>query len=66
MEYCRTAEYLWLVGSCRIMELFELEGTFKGHLVQLPAMNRDIYGSVRVLRAWSSLTLSVSRDEEYW
>ena len=30
-----------------IIELFELEGTLKGHLVQPPAMNRDTYSPIR-------------------
>jgi len=29
------------------MELFELEGTFKGCLAQTPAMNRDTYNSIK-------------------
>ncbi|KAK4830027.1 LOW QUALITY PROTEIN: hypothetical protein QYF61_008365 [Mycteria americana] len=38
-------------------------GTFKGHLVQpLPAMSRDIFSWIRLLRAPSNLTLNVSRD----
>ena len=44
------------------MELFELEGTFKGHLIPLPAMDTETYSSIWVLRAWSSLTLDVSKD----
>jgi len=31
----------------RIIELFELEGTLRGHLVQLCAMNRDTNSSIR-------------------
>jgi len=31
----------------RIIEPFELEGTLKGHLVQLPAMHKDIHSSIR-------------------
>ena len=34
-----------------IMTLFELGGIFKGHLTQLPAMNRDTYSWTRLLRA---------------
>ena len=36
--------------------------TLKGRLVQFLAMNRDTYSYIRLLRALSSLTLSVSRD----
>jgi len=46
----------------RITEWFGLEGTFQGHLVQPPAMSRDIYHQTRLLRAPSNLTLNVSRD----
>ena len=31
----------------RIIELFELEGTPKGHVVPLTALNRDVYSSIR-------------------
>ena len=44
----------------RIIESFESEGTLGGYVC--PAMNRDAYSSVRVLRAPSSLTFSVSKD----
>jgi len=35
-------------GSCplRITELLDLEGTFKGHVVPLPAMHRDTHSSI--------------------
>ena len=46
----------------RINEIFELEETLKGHLVQLPATSRDAYSYIRLLRAPSSLTLVVSRE----
>ena len=42
------------------MELFELEGTFKGHRVQLPCSEQGHLQLHQVLRAPSSLTLSVS------
>ena len=44
------------------VELFELERTPKGHLVQLPAMNTDTDSSIMLLRVPPSLTLDVSRD----
>ncbi|KAK4831893.1 LOW QUALITY PROTEIN: hypothetical protein QYF61_020040 [Mycteria americana] len=47
----------------RIIECFGLEGTFTGHLVQPPCNSRDIFKSIRLLRASSNLTLNVSRDE---
>jgi len=46
----------------RITECFGLEGTFKGHLVQPPAVSRDIFNPIRLLRAPSSPTRNVSRD----
>ena len=32
---------------CRLIEFFGLEETLKGHLVPLPALNRDTRGSIR-------------------
>ena len=52
----------WALIYHRGIELFELEETLKCHLVQPPAMSRDTYSYIRLLRALSSLTLSVSRD----
>ena len=49
-------------GTHRIMESFELEETFKGHLVQLPCNEQGCLHYIRLLRAPSSLTLSVSTD----
>ena len=46
----------------RIIELFEMEGTLKGHLVQLPCNEQEHLQQIRLLRGPSSLTLSVSRD----
>jgi len=46
----------------RLTECFGLERTFRGHLVQPPAMSRDIFNQTRLLRAPSNLTLNVSRD----
>ena len=42
--------------------MFELEGTFKGHPVQLPCNEQGHLQLHQVLRALSSLTLSVSSD----
>ena len=39
-----------------------MEKILKGHLVQLPAMNRDTYSKIRVLRALSSLTMKICRN----
>jgi len=47
--------------SRRIVELFELEGTPRGNLVQLPCNVQGHLQQMRVLRAPSCLTLSVSR-----
>jgi len=43
-------------------ESFELEGSLTGHLVQLPGNEQGHLQLHQVLRAPSSLTLSVSRD----
>ena len=53
------------VKNCnhRITESFELEGALKGHLVQLPCNQQGRLQLHQVLRAWSSLTLNVCRDE---
>jgi len=45
-----------------VPESLELEGNLKSNLFQLPAMSRDARSLVTVLRAPSSLTLTVSRD----
>ena len=39
-----------------------LEGTFRGHLAQPPAVSRDIFNQTRFLRAPSNLALNVSKD----
>jgi len=44
------------------MESFELKKTLEDSWSNSPAMNRDTYSDIRVLRAPSSLTLSVSRN----
>jgi len=46
----------------RVFELLELEGTLKGHLVQPPCNEQGHLQQIRLLRAPSSLTLSISRD----
>jgi len=46
----------------RIMESLELEGTFKGRLVQLPCHEQGHLQLDQEFRALSSLTLSVSKD----
>ena len=46
----------------RMIELFGLERTFRGHLVQLPCNEQGHLQLHQVLRAPSSLTSSVSRD----
>ena len=44
------------------MELFELGGTSKGRLVQLPCNEQGYPQLSQVLRALSNLILGVSRD----
>ena len=46
----------------RIIQSFELEGTLKGHLAQLPCNKQGCLQLHKVLRAPSSLTLHVSKD----
>jgi len=48
--------------NLNFIESFELEGTFKGHLVQLPCNEQGHLQLDQVLRALSSLTLNVSRN----
>jgi len=43
------------------MDWFELERTFKGHLVHPRAMSRDIFNWIGLLRALSNLALNVPR-----
>jgi len=49
-------------GNHRIIELFELEGMLKSHLVQLPAIYRGTYSYSRLLTVLSSPTFDVSND----
>ena len=44
------------------MESLELEGAFKGHLVQLSCNEKGHPQLDQVLKAWSSLASKVSRD----
>ena len=51
----------------RVIELFGLEGTLKGNLVQLPCSEQGHLQLEQVLRAPSSLmTLNVYRDRALW
>ena len=52
----------WITYNHRIIESLESEGTFKGHVVQLPTNEEGHHSYIRLPRAWSSLTLKVSRD----
>lgn len=42
------------------IESFELEGSFKGHLVHFPSNEQGHLHLIRLLRAWSSLILNAS------
>lgn len=42
--------------------IFGLEGTLKDYLFQPPAISRDIFNEIRLLRTTSRLTLNISRD----
>ena len=46
----------------KIINSFKLEGTIKGHLVQLLSVNKDIYSWITLLKAQIRLTLNVSKD----
>ena len=48
---------------CRIIKLFELESTFKDHLVLLPCNEQGYLQLDHGVRAPSSLTLTVSQDK---
>jgi len=50
------------MNNHRITECFGLEGTFRGHLAQPPAVISDIFNYIGLLRAPSKLDLNVSRD----
>jgi len=68
LHYQQSGLYFWstvmmsFLDIHRITELFKLEGTFKGHLVQLSCNEQGHLTAHQVLRAPSSLTLSVFRD----
>lgn len=50
--------------SCQeIIRYFVFEVAFKSHLVQPPAMSRDIINWICLIRALSNTTLNISRDE---
>lgn len=55
-----TEKQLALIIKSQNHRIVELEGTLKGHKVQLWAMNRDVYSLMRLLKALCSLTLTVS------
>ena len=50
-----------VTSSSSIIELLELEGTLKGHLVPLPALSRDTHNSISA-QSPPSLTLGICRD----
>ena len=58
VRHCRRGAYHIKWCFQRIREWLVLEATFKVHLVQPPAVSRDIFSSIRLLRAPSSLALN--------
>jgi len=52
----------------RTIELFELEGTFKGHLLQLPCSQQGHLQLHQVLRVLSRLTLTITSNQlsRFW
>ena len=56
-EYCK-------IENHRTTELFELEGTLKGHLVQLPCSEQGHLQLNQVAQSLVQLTLNISEDEE--
>jgi len=69
-DYCKSLAKLLsplqMVVAFRMIESFELEGTFKGHLVQHPAVKGDTYSSIRCSEPHPSLTLGVSQGTQFW
>ena len=59
----RASNCKWISNTCRkVTESSELEGTFRGHLVQLPCTEQGHPQLQQVLRAPSSLTMGFYRD----
>ena len=56
------SKLFWWHSYFTVMESFELEGTGKGHLVQLPCNEQEHLQLHQVLRAPFSLTSGISRD----
>jgi len=50
-------------GNKWITEWFGLERTFRGHLAQPPAVSRDIFNYIMLLRAPSNLALKIQGTE---
>jgi len=59
---CMRSQDSSLSSTLRITDWFGWEETFQGHPVPPPAMGRDIFKEIRVLRALSNLAWNVSRD----
>jgi len=58
-----TTPHILTGNSHRIIERLGLEGTFKHHLVPAPAMARNIFHWIQLLKVPSNLTLNTSHDE---
>ena len=64
LEISNFAHSLPFLPSLLFQELLDLEGTFKGHLVQHTCTEQGHLQLHQVLRAPPSLTLGVSRDRK--
>lgn len=66
LKSCTEKDQAWKLyislSNQRITELFKLEGTLKGHPVQLFCIEQSTFSYTGLLRALSDLILNISRD----